>query len=291
MTVQYEASQKTVQRLEKPVSDFHNNSELLSLDAQLQKQSETVQSLEKEVAEKDQELRELRELGIKMEAELAEERQKALKELRELSIRMEAELEGEKEKALKELRELRVENSAAAGAIEDMRLQAQALEKDKKKIETDLAHKQEQLQWSAQELEVKEQKCNQKTDEIQKYKKALYQAEAAATESDAELSKCRKRLVEEGQEMEIMMEEVAELQKAVLMQTNQHVMLNAELLQAKSRIAEMEENGQESLRPLISDKRFARVLGWLDITGKKEKTLDIDGDPNEHSKSNHAAES
>ena len=73
--------------------------------------------------------------------------------------------------------------------------------------------------------------------------------------------------------MESMMEEVSELQKAVLMQTSQHANMNYELLSAKARIEEL-ESAQVSLRPLRLDNSFGRVLGWLHLNGRTDADLD-----------------
>ena len=278
VTALYQAKQKSVSQLQETVIKLEGSTgDSQAFDAELQRMREQLEDanaqrkqLEHKLSAADEEHQNLQKRLLAAEKGQVEAKKRS-QTLEQRCV--------ERDEEVKMMRELDSQRSAEASKeLEHTRLQEHA-EEERRKLEAELekvrelACSLEQQQKDALvQLENSEQKCKQKSEEIKQYQTSLYQAEAAAADSEAELANCRTKLVEEGKELEIMMEEVGELQKAVMLQTSQHGHLNEELLSAQARVKELESTQRsvsDSLRP-PGGNSLGRVLGWLHFSGRSD---------------------
>ena len=279
VTALYQTKQKSMSELQETVIKLEGSSaDSQDFDAELQRMREQLEDanaqrkqLEHKVSAADEEHQNLQKRLLAAEKGQAEAKQRS----QNLEQRC-----AERDEEVKTLRELDRQRSAEASKeLRHTQLQEHA-EEERRKLEAELekvrelARSLEQQQKDALvQLENSEQKCKQKNVEIKRYQTSLYQAETAAADSEAELANCRAKLVEEGKELEIMMEEVCELQKAVMLQTSQHGHINEELLSAQARVKELEstqDSVSDSLRPIRAGNSLGRVLGWLHFSGRSD---------------------
>ena len=139
---------------------------------------------------------------------------------------------------------------------------------------------QEKLLAAESESKQAMQRLEDANTEVAHFKNALAMTESLASESEAELTRCKQRLTEEGQEMDVLMMEVVELQEAVIVQNKQYALVNQELARAQMRVQQHETQRQEQaahspgaslLRKESSlpeeQKNLQRILSWLNIDG------------------------